>query len=717
MHTTNDLCNLDYFVGTLSTAYKGPMRALAAKEFCMQEEGMRTIVKGTVLSMPDGDYEASLIRSGAELARTRLVAGYFALEAESAAVKEARDLQIDILQQGRHLGTFLLKREKGLGFYVSALELSQELQGLDLKQLTVLLRDKIGLQRKAEDLVTRILSAKKDWDGFSELLHGFAIDIFWDARDAFFASFAILVRFSLKAAREADVSVSTKSLANALDMIGLPLADETGDERLCEAAGIWLGELQDTPVDLSQELGAATRVLTGIMRHCPQLGIGPVMAELIASMQRKNAAMPVLGRTVLAALKGAVGEQEYELLFRYREEKKQRLSEELSQALVHIQEEAYDAVISFLAGLDQGVFDDKKMIEAFYAAAAGRLSPDTTDAFAEAAAGLFPVFPVLSRRALAVVQQNAPALIKQLVAGNRVDVCLSLLNAVAALGSPVWEEIIMHRALASAILRSGSNALISRYTALLEGIVIPAATVVELSSETWAEIVNPLHLERLARFMDILELGGDRLQSVLLHVIANLFVSGVFIPDDRLFQRRITAYLNSEAMLGSFLYNYLLLSRLPVYYHEVGAVNAIRDLSTELDSWGNDPLLYFIRKQVHVNASNYNVRLLERVVESWVRNDPLSLRGSVPPEVYASLKPALFERYAAAVKPFLASLGVLDEKGLQREKLASLSGEKLRLKQGDGEQGEIESKIELLLKLYGELVKKKHFWCQKSHWW
>ena len=87
MYTANDICSLDYLIGTLSTAYKGVITSLAAKDFCMTEEGEATTLKGTILSIPEGQYEASLIRSGTELARAKLENGHFELKAASERVK------------------------------------------------------------------------------------------------------------------------------------------------------------------------------------------------------------------------------------------------------------------------------------------------------------------------------------------------------------------------------------------------------------------------------------------------------------------------------------------------------------------------------------------------------------------------------------------------------------------------------------------------------
>ncbi len=706
MNIANDICSLEYLIGTLSTAYKGVITSLAAKDFCMTDEGEATTLKGTLLSIPEGRYEASLIRSGMELARTKLEKGHFELMAASERVKQAKDLQIDIIQSGRHVGTFLLKKESSDGFYISAVELSEELKGMDLKRLTVPLQDKVGLLHKAEEIITKILSTKKDWAAFSELLNGFAADLFWSAREAFYGSFPILARFSLKAAERTDISVTGKPVSNLLDLIARPLEHETDDQVLRPAVALWLAELTGSSVDLSGRLRAASRTLASIHEKFPDAGLAPVITGLLSSFRKKLAAMPLLSAATLLQLKGRVTDEEYASLAQYGDARREELVRDLAEAGRDPGKGAPGSALVFLSSLDADVLDDGKMVTAVYEAVARNIIADFADEFTAALTGIFPLFPRLSGRALDAVLSNAPLVMEKLVSFGRADACARLLTSIAQAGPPITEKIVMDPGMAAAILRSEDEELVAQYVSVLERIIIPPAKVKALSTETWAEIVDPLHLERLIKFMDILQLGGERLRSVLVHVIANLSVSGVFIPDDRLFQRNVSSYLNSEAMRGDFLLNFLLLQKLPVYFNEVGAVNRVRDYSTELDSWGDDPVLYFVRKQVHVNASNYNVRLLEKVMASWVDEDPGMVRDAVPRDVLHGLKPGLFKRYAAFIRPFFGSVGVLDAEGLHFDKLLALPAETFTATPRDGKPDEIPAKVMLLCKLYREVVGK-----------
>ncbi len=708
MQIANDICSLDYLIGTLSTAYKGVITSLVAKDFCMTEAGDTIVLKGRILSLPAGNYEASLIRSGIQLSHTGLEQGYLEIRAERARVMQAKDLQIDILQEGRHIGTFLLKKEYSGGPYVSAVELSDEIKGMDFRLLTAPLRDKIGLLQKAEEIITKIHSPKKDWAAFSELVHGFLYDTFWSVRKAFYQAFSILVRFSVRAAERADLAVTSKPVANVLDCIELPLEREEDVSQLRSAIGIWLNELAGSTIDLSLQLRQAAPLLRSVHERFPAADIGPVLAVLLGSLRKKLSALPALSPAVLDALRDRMAPDEYGLLARYGAGGKRDMSEKLAYAGLGREQGAYQEALDFLVGLDPDAIDDGKMIDAFFDAAARHMSADTATAFSPALSEMVSLLPSLSRRALDTVTANAPAVMEKLISIGRGDVCASLLAEVDRAGPPVAEEIGMNSRVAAVIFRSNNDGLISRYRDMLSRIIIPTAKVREISTETWAEIVNPLHLERLIKFLDILQLDGEHVRSVLVRVIANLFVSGVFIPDDRLFQRRISAYLNSGAMSGDFLLNFLLLGRLPAYYNEVGAVSRIRDFSTEIDSWGDDPVLYFLRKQVHVNASNYNVRLIEKVLTAWVRNDPGLLRDAVPRDVCDNVQPELFERYSTVIRPLMESLGALDSGGLHIERLLDVpEGEfQRRLGDGDGQLEEIPAKIVLLCRLYQEIVKK-----------
>ncbi len=704
-----DICHLDYFVGTLATAYKGAITSLVAKDFCMSDSGDATTFTGTILSMPVGEYEASLNRSGIELARSGLRRGYFEIMADRRRIAAARDLQIDIIQSGRHIGTFLLRKESAGGLYISAVELSAELAGIDLTRLTIPLRDKIGLLQNGEEIVAQIHSTKKDWSAFSEKLNGFSLDIFWGVRDAFYEVFDILVRFALLAAERAGSGGSNKPLSNYFDLLDLPLANEPDRSRLRPPAERWLSALSQSSIDLSPLAHRVAATFQNIRKKLPDIELGGALPLLIKSLKGRSASLQFLDDAILEPLNALIPEQDRALLSRFGEPGKRRMLEKLAEAEVRLDKGEPDQTLDEIASIDPDILDEGKAVSALFDIAEVDLSVSSIDAFSAIIAVLFSMADRLSNRTLEALGMRIPGTLERVIALGRPDVCAALLRSIMSDGSPLRERIMLDPRIAKIILSSGQSPLVAHYKEDLKQIVIPAARVRGISPDTWAEVIDPLHLERLTGFMEILMMGDEQLEDVLVHAIANLSIGGVLIPDDRLFQRRITAYLNSHALSGRFLLNYLLLERLPVYFNEVGATSRIRDDSTGIDSWGNDPVIYFLRKQVHVNASSHNVRLIEHIIKSWVQNDPSLLKDVVPPDIYSHVDVKLLERYASVIQRFFTSAGVQDAEGLHLDRLLAIADETIddRLKDAvQDNDAEAREKVRLLCRLYKETVRK-----------
>ena len=735
----NMICSLDYLVGTLATAYKGVITSLVAKDFCIGEADGVSRFTGTILSMPAGNYHASLIKGGVELARAPIAeGGGFELEAASAQAGRAPDLQLDIIQNGRHIGTFLLKRQKKDGFYTPAVELSEEIRGVDFKLLTRPLEGRPGLLRKAEEIVYKALSAKKDWNDFSERLHGLAADLFWQARDTFYGSFGLFARFAAIAANRTEAE---KPLANFLDLMGLPLAKEVDADRLGGAAALWIAALKaGGPVDLSRRLTQTAKVLSMLNERVPGVEIKPAAHALFASLLERVRNAPVFGERALDAIKGFMPPEDFALVRSYGSGAKEQLLARLTEAGL-----AKDGLpgtgrpieaAPFFRFLETGgpalcILDDSGMAEAFFKAA---LKPGNKNLTKESAPAftnlLFELLSLLkdkklSGRAGQAVVAGSVEFAGRLLDRGRPDLCAGLLSKAAEGGMELQKEVVLSPAMASLIFATGDKGLFTAYEDILKRIFVPPPAIRGYSSETWAEMANPLHLEILSRFLEVLAVQTGAVQTgavqtvpessldgVKAHLICNLFLSGVFIPDDRLFQRSVSAYLNSPAMRGGFLLNYMVLKRLPVYFNEVGATNRIRDYTTRIDSWGNDPVLYFLRKQVHVNASSHNIRLAEGIIRAWAANEPAIIGALVPADVFMNFdkRQKMLEGYHRVIKPLFDSLGVMDKQGdIRFDRLAGIHEGRLKEeieKQKAPGNEEARSKVLFLCRIYQEIMGK-----------
>jgi len=711
MSGTIDICRLDYLVGTLATAYRGLIISLVMKDFCMTGTAGSTIVKGTILSMPPGEYEASLMHEGKELARSGMNEGYFELEAASGLIARASNLQVDIIQNGRHIGTFLLKKEKEGGFFSSALELSRDIQGVNFRALTAPLEKRVGILRRAERLISEMLSPKKYWEIFSEEINGFSDDLFWSDRETYSRWYGLLVRHSRAAVERSGDAARGRALANHLSLIELPLEKESDQKRLRFFVDTWLRELKGSSLPLSLGAGRAGKILLTVHEKMPEADIGAALALLLASLRKRTRDIPALPGDLLSALKGVLPADDLAFLGKYGEKSRGLLLRDIDVDEGLLEKRNYAAVLEKVGDQRYLMPDGTKMAELF-------LDIIERNITREAAAGLSRAFVelyfIIARAAPGVhdtVTAAASRIVKKFIGLGLPAVNEAVFASLEQGPDAVRENILLNPETATAILNTGDDSLIAQYTSILKQILIPAPVTKGFSHETWAEVVNPLHLDRLSKFLSILRHGTKGPRDILIHVICNLFVSGVFIPDDKLFQREVSSYLNAAVPRNGFFLNYLLLKNLPVYFSEVGATGAIRDDTTEIDSWGNDTVLYFLRKQVHANASNYNIRLIEAIISSWVYKKPSLLRGSAPDDLVQNMDAGLIAQYSAVIRPLFETLNILDSEGLHFDRLLSI-GEKddLRLRL-EGIQGsdQARSKVLLLCRVYRGVVKKYSF--------
>lgn len=707
MADSNTLCVLDYLIGTLATAYRGLITSLVAKDFCIVEEEGEATLRGTILSMPEGRYQASLMHEGTEISRTEIRRGFFELRAGAVLVERARNLQLDITQNGRHIGTFLLKRERPDDFFVPAMELSSEIRGVHFRLLTSSLEDKPGLLRAGEDIVSKIVSTKKDWKRFSEEIRSFSKDLFWYDRDAYYRWYEILVRYALRACEKSDPALRERPIANVLSLMELPLEKESDQRKLHELTETWLQEIKASPVNLACRYSQAGSVIAGILTGFPDTEIEPVLTPLIESLKSKVMKTPLLGEGLLDALREVITSEDIDTLGRYGEKVRREALEKISAAGAMMHRKEYLMALGSMGDADAALPDDAEMIDALFDVIVNNIAGGSAVRLAEAADELFLLFAALTPGAYKRAALNTARLIRALLNSGMADACETLLIRIAEGASPAKADIFLDQEIASSILRAGNRRLIEEYRGILKQVLIPGPGIKGFSGETWAEIFNPLHTERLSKFLRIVSLDSVSFSDVLVHVICNLFVSGVFIPDDKIFQREISSYLNSVFFRDQLLLNYLLLQKLPAYYNEVGATGRVRDYTTEIDSWGNDPVLYFLRKQVHVNASNHCIRIAENIIGSWVEGDPGLLKGVVPEDVFQNLDTGLFPRYSAGIRPLLEALGVLVGEELHFEKIHAFSEDHLREKLGGMDLSEeIRSKILFICIIYQELAKK-----------
>ncbi len=161
------------------------------------------------------------------------------------------------------------------------------------------------------------------------------------------------------------------------------------------------------------------------------------------------------------------------------------------------------------------------------------------------------------------------------------------------------------------------------------------------STTEWQIQVNPAHIKNIRSWLEIISLKPRWTKKLLSALIINLKLKGVFVRDTDLLQKDISRLLNSDIVPA---YNLIkqLLRIFPIYFTEIGAEGELREISTRVDELTsrNDKLIYFLRKQSHVESNSLLVPFIEDIFRYWHSGDRSFLRSHLPEEVYGEVQPA-----------------------------------------------------------------------------
>ncbi len=189
------------------------------------------------------------------------------------------------------------------------------------------------------------------------------------------------------------------------------------------------------------------------------------------------------------------------------------------------------------------------------------------------------------------------------------------------------------------IFRTDNQYHISHFEKLLirHGFIAPGIMYV---SKDWQLAVNENHIKNIRVWMELIEYSPHTFRDLLSALIIHLRLGGVFISDTDLFQRDVTALLNSD--IKPIFKQIKQLSRLfPVYFNEIGAEGELREVTTAVDelSHRNDRLIHFLRKQVHTESNNTHIDLTAKIIRYWYDGNTTALEKKLPEDVKLFLTP------------------------------------------------------------------------------
>jgi len=155
------------------------------------------------------------------------------------------------------------------------------------------------------------------------------------------------------------------------------------------------------------------------------------------------------------------------------------------------------------------------------------------------------------------------------------------------------------------------------------------------SNEEWQVKVNPAHIMNIRCWLEIIGMKPRWTKKLISALIINLKMGGIFVRDTDLIQKNISALLNTD-IAPSYSLIKQLLRIFPVYFSEIGAEGELRDITTKVDelSSRNDKLVYFFRKQSHVESNSLLVKFIEDIFQYWNSGDKNFLRAHLSVDVY-----------------------------------------------------------------------------------
>ncbi len=157
-------------------------------------------------------------------------------------------------------------------------------------------------------------------------------------------------------------------------------------------------------------------------------------------------------------------------------------------------------------------------------------------------------------------------------------------------------------------------------------------------SEEWQTFVNPHHLPCLRTWLSIIETDPIACEQLLSALVINLHLEGVFVSDTDLFQRDVSALLNS-GIADAFNLIMQLLAYFPVFFNEVGSEGELREVSTRIDQLTHrrDPIIHYLRKQCHAESNNRLVGFTAAVWGCWRTGNLAGVAQYLPDSTFARL--------------------------------------------------------------------------------
>jgi pyruvate,orthophosphate dikinase len=227
------------------------------------------------------------------------------------------------------------------------------------------------------------------------------------------------------------------------------------------------------------------------------------------------------------------------------------------------------------------------------------------------------------------------------------------------------------------------------------------------STTEWQVKVNPAHITNIRSWLEIIGMKPRWTKRLISALIINLKSGGIFVRDTDLIQKNISALLNTDIAPAYSLIKQLL-RIFPVYFSEIGAEGELRDISTKVDelSSRNDKLVYFFRKQSHVESNSLLVKFIEDIFQYWRSGDKEFLRVHIPDEVYEQVVNSgeYFDGMHKAFKYFFTKINNDPRDFLEWDKEKVVK----EIRHVKGLNDRDQERIQIMIRIY-QLIYKKYY--------
>jgi pyruvate,orthophosphate dikinase len=227
------------------------------------------------------------------------------------------------------------------------------------------------------------------------------------------------------------------------------------------------------------------------------------------------------------------------------------------------------------------------------------------------------------------------------------------------------------------------------------------------STTEWQVKVNSAHIINIRSWLEIIGMKPRWTKRLISALIINLKIGGIFVRDTDLIQKNISALLNTDIAPAYSLIKQLL-RIFPVYFSEIGAEGELREISTKVDelSSRNDKLVYFFRKQSHVESNSLLVKFIEDIFQYWRSGDKEFLRVHIPDEVYKQVVNSgeYFDGMHKAFKYFFTKIDYDPRDFLEWDK--ERVDKELRHIKGLNDRDQ--ERIQIMIRIY-QLIYKKYY--------